>query len=206
MSHRLAITVFPALLLTHSLHLSRSLSRCEGQSKIKIASTISTPNHPTTIFIHGLDSSKETWSGVINDLTSSGYPAIAIDLRGHGESPFGTINKEEFSSKMLSDDIINFIEELRFEKPVVMVGHSMGGRILIDILANEVNYLRNGQPRRISAAIIEDIDVRTREGPSPSDEEISSEELNKLENLSHEEGGRLWKDWESFYNYQLSCI
>lgn len=31
---------------------------------------------PTTVLIHGLDSSKETWSGVIADLAKAGYPAV----------------------------------------------------------------------------------------------------------------------------------
>lgn len=204
MSHRLAI-VFPVLLFAHSLNFGKKIhiTRCDlVKSKITIASTISSPHHPTTIFIHGLDSSKETWSGVMNELTSSGYPAIAIDLRGHGESPFGEIKEEDFTSKMLSDDIRIFIEDLRLDKPVVIVGHSMGGRILIDLLSNEIKSIRNGGVKLISASVIEDIDVQTREGPAS----VDSEQQQQLESFSEQKGGRLWENWENFYNFQLACL
>ena len=170
------------------------------RSKINLASTISSPNHPTTIFIHGLDSSKETWSGVLNFLTASGYPAIAVDLRGHGESPVGNLN--DFSSKTLSNDILDIIDGMNLNKPVVIVGHSMGGRIVIDLLASEAEAVRSGRPRRIAAAVIEDIDVRTREGPNDN---LSTSELELLKNFSPE-GGRLWSNWESFYDSLLPCM
>ena len=73
-----------------------SASECDGKRAF-IASTISSQNRPTTILIHGLDSSKETWSSILHDLISSGYPAVAVDLRGHGESYMGEI--DQFSSK-----------------------------------------------------------------------------------------------------------
>ena len=43
---------------------------------------------PTTtcIFIHGLDSSKQTWSGCLDAMEAASLPCIAFDLRGHGES------------------------------------------------------------------------------------------------------------------------
>lgn len=201
--HRI-IRVLPVLLLINSAQCSNSKgnnkSTCTNgchRRNINLASTISSPNHPTTIFIHGLDSSKETWSGVLNFMTASGYPAIAIDLRGHGESPVGLLN--DFSSKSLSDDILDIIDEMNLNNPVVIVGHSMGGRIVVDLLASEAEAVRSGRPRRIASAVIEDIDVHTREGPN---ENLSTSELELLKNFSPE-GGRIWSNWELLYNSLL---
>lgn len=162
---------------------------------ISISSTISSPHHPTTIFIHGLDSSKETWSSVIHELISTGYPAIALDMRGHGETSVGPI--DEFCTKSISSDILNFIDGLSIKKPVVIVGHSMGGRVAIEILSAEAEAISLGLPRRIASAVIEDIDVRVREGPKPADEELSVELLQQIQ-LFAPEGKRLWPSWESF--------
>eukprot|EP01036_Dinobryon_divergens_P027326 gene27326-36082_t len=197
------IRVLPVLSLLNSAQCSNKANNKAAsnngccRSKINLASTVSSPNHPTTIFIHGLDSSKETWSGVLNFLTASGYPAVAVDLRGHGESPVGNLN--DFSSKTLSNDILDIIDGMNLSKPVVIVGHSMGGRIVVDLLASEAEAVRGGCQRRIAAAVIEDIDVRTREGPNDN---LSTSELEALKTF-YPEGGRLWPTWESFYDSLL---
>ena len=200
--HRI-VRVLPVLSLLNLIQCSNKnnnkATSCTGR-KVNLASTISSPNHPTTIYIHGLDSSKETWSGVLNHLTTSGYPAIAVDLRGHGESPVG--NLKEFSSTTLSNDIIDIIDDMNLDRPVIIVGHSMGGRIVIDLLASEAESVRSGNRRRIAAAVIEDIDVRTREGPNDN---LSQAEMDQLKTFSPE-GGRLWPTWESFYDSLVPCM
>ena len=75
---------------------------------ITLASSIKTPHFPTTVLLHGLDSSKETWSGVLADLAAQGYPAMALDLRGHGESPLG--DPALFGPETLARDVIAAIE------------------------------------------------------------------------------------------------
>ena len=138
MTHKLAVIIFPVLLLQQSLTFQKAikLTKCDHikPKKTLISSTISSPYYPTTILIHGLDSSKETWSTVMHDLISAGYPTIAIDLRGHGESPFGVEKKEEFNTKLLADDVISFIDNLSLDKLVVIVGHSMGRVMLLLLL------------------------------------------------------------------------
>ena len=75
---------------------------------VNLASSIKTPHFPTTVLLHGLDSSKETWSGVLADLAAQGYPAMALDLRGHGESPLG--DPAAFGPETLARDVIAAIE------------------------------------------------------------------------------------------------
>lgn len=192
--------VLPLIIATQSFSYRKAKysSRCDDTiikiSPIRIASTISSRHHPTTVFIHGLDSSKETWSGVINDLVSSGYPAIAIDIRGHGETDVGPV--KDFSTRNIAQDILNYITHLNLEKPVVLVGHSMGGRIAIEALILELEAMKLGIPIRIASAVIEDIDVRARDGPIPSDEDLAAEKLKELETFSPE-GRRRWPSWEA---------
>ena len=75
---------------------------------VTLASSIKTPHFPTTVLLHGLDSSKETWSGVLADLAAQGYPAMALDLRGHGESPLG--DPAAFGPETLARDVIAAIK------------------------------------------------------------------------------------------------
>ena len=42
-------------------------------------------------------------SGVLAELASRGYPAMALDLRGHGESPFGP--PDDFGAETLARDV-----------------------------------------------------------------------------------------------------
>ena len=52
-------------------------------SSLPLASSIKARHFPTTVLVHGLDSSKETWTGLLADLNREGYPAMALDLRGN---------------------------------------------------------------------------------------------------------------------------
>ena len=58
-------------------------------SPVPLASSARSPNIPTTVLLHGLDSSKATWTAVTRQLSDAGYPALALDFRGHGDTPMG---------------------------------------------------------------------------------------------------------------------
>ena len=61
-----------------------------------------------TVLVHGLDSSKQTWHAVLPKLHEAGLPALALDQRGHGESPLG--DPETFSTEALARDVIHAVE------------------------------------------------------------------------------------------------
>lgn len=58
----------------------------------RIVTTVSSLTLPTTVFVHGLESSKETWQSVVAHCLRHALPAVAVDLRGHGESELGECN------------------------------------------------------------------------------------------------------------------
>lgn len=110
----------------------------------------SSPDSLTLLFIHGHESSKETWLPVIN-LLQKNHRIVALDLRGHGESPFGN---GDFSVDQFIADIHHFIVEKKL-KNIVIVSHSMGTRIAIPYIERH--------PEAIQALVIEDMDLLPRE-------------------------------------------
>ena len=82
----------------------------------------------TLIFIHGNSHSLRSFCWQMESPLLSSFRLIAIDLPGHGESSTGTYSIGEFSR------LINaFIRSLALEH-VVIVGHSLGGHIALNIL------------------------------------------------------------------------
>ncbi len=163
-----------------------------------LASSVCGPQRPTTVLVHGLDSCRETWAGVLADLTRAGYPAIAVDLRGHGESPMG--DPAEFGPESLAADVIAAIEARGIPPPVVLVGHSMGGRVAMQIAATDAERVSadaNLKPL-LAACVIEDMDccLRTSSAPDPPDEALTLSQRVSLRQWMSP-GGRYFDSWES---------
>lgn len=99
--------------------------------------------HPL-IILHGLWGASENWFPVAN-LLADDYRVIMPDIRNHGMSP----HSPEHNYEVLSDDISHFIEQLHLAEKPHIIGHSMGGKIVMALL------LRN--PGIADKAIIIDI-------------------------------------------------
>ena len=63
-----------------------SAARADAPRPVRLATSAARPFRPTTVLVHGLDSSKQTWETCLATLACEGYPVLAVDLRGHGES------------------------------------------------------------------------------------------------------------------------
>ena len=127
------------------------------------------------LFLHGLDSSSRTWRGVMqiddnDDDDSKNYDPItfnkkmkmvALDLRGCGLSPLG--NHNDFNIDTVVEDIKYFVDGVltnivtkhKLPPKLVLVGHSMGGRIAM-------HYANKYGDKDVKALVIEDMDVRHR--------------------------------------------
>lgn len=81
---------------------------------------------------------------------------IAVDQRGCGYSPFGRL--EDFSQETLVADLHETIQEhcttSTNEQKIVLLGHSLGGRIAMGYAATH--------PERLAACLIEDMDIAPR--------------------------------------------
>jgi len=131
--------------------LTAARAQAQGGS-VSLTSSLARPSKPTIVFIHGLDSAKDTWSTVQADLQKDQYPSIALDLRGHGESPLG--DEEHFTPDTLASDIRQALIKHGIPKPFVLCGHSMGGMVVMRYCAN--------YPSDVAALVIEDMDLRPR--------------------------------------------
>ena len=78
------------------------------------------------VFVHGYSCSSEYWWPQL-EYFSKNYTTIAVDLAGHGKSG---LNREEYSMEAFGDDVKSVIEHLDLDK-VVLIGHSMGGPVIV---------------------------------------------------------------------------
>ncbi|XP_015522304.1 protein ABHD11 [Neodiprion lecontei] len=127
-----------ALLRRRQSFLNRQLYNTPARSapvKLAYAAYESTSENPSTIteapapiiIIHGLFGSKNNWnslSKVIHQRTSR--KVIAVDARNHGDSP----HSSDSTYAAMVDDIVLLVKDLGIKK-AVMVGHSMGGRVMM---------------------------------------------------------------------------
>ena len=78
------------------------------------------------VFVHGYSCSSEYWWPQLEYFSKS-YTTIAVDLAGHGKSG---LNRKEYSMDAFGDDVKSVIEHLDLDQ-VVLIGHSMGGPVIV---------------------------------------------------------------------------
>ena len=77
------------------------------------------------LLVHGVGSSRDTWTEVIEGLRAAGRAVIAIDLLGHGESGQGN---GDFSLSANASGMRDLLDHLGIDRAHV-VGHSLGGGV-----------------------------------------------------------------------------
>lgn len=78
------------------------------------------------LILHGLFGFSDNWQSQAKKL-SDYYRVILIDLRNHGRSPWS----DNFSYDLMAQDIFELCQELSL-KDIILVGHSMGGKVAIN--------------------------------------------------------------------------
>jgi pimeloyl-ACP methyl ester carboxylesterase len=101
---------------------------------------------PVVVLLHGFPLSKEMWQHQFQAL-AAGHRVIAPDLRGHGESP---APEGTYEMDLLADDVLDLLDRLQVNEPVVLGGLSMGGYVALSLV------LRH--PERVRALLL--IDTR----------------------------------------------
>jgi 3-oxoadipate enol-lactonase len=95
------------------------------------------------VLLHALAEDSSTWDDLRTELTSIGRAAIAIDLRGHGQSSWpGT-----YTFALMVDDVIGLVNALGIAS-FDLIGHSLGGHLAL--------CLAGCYPDRVRRIIIED--------------------------------------------------
>jgi pimeloyl-ACP methyl ester carboxylesterase len=157
------------------------------------------------IILHGLMGSSDNWLPQAKMLGEH-YHVWVVDQRNHGQSP----HSNEFNYKVLSEDILNFIQEHHIDSPVI-IGHSMGGKaamnfalthpdkldklIVVDIAPKAYDVRHDHIVEGLKAVPIDSVQSR-QEANDALAPHISSEAVRQflLKNLMRKpEGGFGWR-------------
>jgi pimeloyl-ACP methyl ester carboxylesterase len=81
---------------------------------------------PSVLLVHGMACDRTQMRAQLAHLASR-HRAVAVDMRGHGESdkPHG-----DYGHEVLGGDLLELSEALGLDRPVVM-GHSLGGSVAL---------------------------------------------------------------------------
>ncbi len=95
------------------------------------------------IILHGLFGSADNWNTLAKQFAES-FEVYTVDLRNHGLSP----HSKEFNYQVMSGDLLEILDDNGIETASI-IGHSMGGKVLMQFAAEHSH--------RIHAMIVVDI-------------------------------------------------
>ncbi len=103
---------------------------------------------PVLLFVHGFGEHLARYRGIFERLKGPFAQGYAFDLRGHGRSQGTRGHIEHFDDHV--DDLEAMVSHIieKTSRPVVLLGHSMGGLITLRYL------LRTGLQTRVRAAAV----------------------------------------------------
>jgi len=98
------------------------------------------------LLIHGIAASLHDWNELIPALNGAGYGIYALDLPGHGKS--GGPDNRVYNIANVFETFSSWIESLPLDKPLVLVGHSLGAYFALQYTLHH--------PERVRALVLSD--------------------------------------------------
>lgn len=92
------------------------------------------PNPVRFVLLHGLASAARMWDGVGAAFAERGHGALAVDLRGHGESPKPD-DGYDFDT-VVADLVPHLVDQ------PVLAGQSYGGNVVVEVAARHPELVR----------------------------------------------------------------
>jgi pimeloyl-ACP methyl ester carboxylesterase len=111
------------------------------------------------VFIHSLAGNTQQWSAQLNHIRAT-RRAVALDLRGHGQSLSPANN--DYAIESMAQDVQRVIEQLDIER-FILVGHSMGGSV--------AGAYAGAYPQRVAGLLLVD--------PSGDSTQLPAEEMQQ---------------------------
>tara|TARA_Y100001949_G_C15920128_1_gene300842 strand:- start:42 stop:932 length:891 start_codon:yes stop_codon:yes gene_type:complete len=108
----------------------------KGHRGLKIAADVwGSDKESLVILLHGGGQTRHAWGETGKKLSEAGYHAVAIDLRGHGDSEWDSDG--DYSISAYKQDLIYIIKEIG--KPACLVGASLGGMTSLLLAGDKKN-------------------------------------------------------------------
>ncbi|MDQ7075724.1 MAG: alpha/beta fold hydrolase [Gammaproteobacteria bacterium] len=119
------------------------------------------------IILHGLFGSHENWLSQAK-LLARNFTLYTPDLRNHGRSP----HSDEINYSLMAADVLHFMDQ--HDLPSVhLIGHSMGGKVAMQIALNH--------PERLKSLIV--VDIAPKVYPTHHDETIQALAALKIDKI-----------------------
>ncbi|WP_420430872.1 alpha/beta fold hydrolase [Hyphobacterium sp.] len=107
----------------------------------------SDPDRPLCVCLHGLTRNSRDFDGFAPLLAAQGYPVLALDMRGRGESAYAE-DPADYQIDTYVSDCLAWLDFMNTER-AVWIGSSMGGHIAM--------VLGAAHPDRVAGLILNDI-------------------------------------------------
>ncbi len=116
------------------------------------------------ILMHGMFGSLSNLGNLARALVTH-YRVISVDLRNHGDSP----HEQRMDLEVMATDIVELLDALEMNS-AVLIGHSLGGKVAMQVAMNYAN--------RVACLVVADI------SPVDYPEQNNSPVISALEQLS----------------------
>ncbi len=105
---------------------------------------------PPLVILHGLLGSSRNWT-TTGKLLARSFEVFALDLRGHGDSPWAPPPERDYTFSACAADVAAWLDTKGVRQPILL-GHSLGGKIAMRVAVDS--------PARCRALVVADIAPR----------------------------------------------
>ncbi|WP_375402660.1 alpha/beta fold hydrolase [uncultured Sphingomonas sp.] len=120
----MSLGLSPALAVAQGADARFPIRRSQVRANGEMFHVIEQGSGPAVLFCHGFPEIAETWRGQMQAVAEAGYRAVALDMRGYGQS-YAPADPSLYTSLHIVGDLVGVLNALKIETAVI-VGHDWG--------------------------------------------------------------------------------